>query len=67
MKYLRQFVLEKDDYRDPNTFEKVPGIDVSLTDLRKKMKIAIGDQTVELTREQAQELIDGMELAISRM
>lgn len=61
------FISETSDYTDPTTFENVPGIDISLTDLRKKLLITVGESKIELTKEQAEEIMDGLDAAIRRM
>ena len=61
------FISEQSDYMDPSTFEDVPGMDVSLTELRKKVLIKIGESKIELTKEQAEEIKEALDTAIKRM
>ena len=61
------FLSEQDDYKNPETFENVPGINVSLTDLRKKVLIQIGDSKVELSKDEAEQIIAAIEKAVTRM
>ena len=56
-----------EDYQDPSTFEDVPGIDVSLTNMRKKLRINIRSEEVNLTKEEALQIIDAIDKAIKRM
>lgn len=55
------------DYQNPETFEDVDGIDVSLTPMRKAVKIAIGGEAVELSKEDAQKIMGALENATRRM
>jgi hypothetical protein len=68
MKNLKTgFITEQNNYTEPGSFEGVPGIDVSLTDLRKMLVISIGDAKVELTKEQAENICEAIDKATKRM
>ena len=65
MKHLRP--LNEDWYKDPSTFEKLPQIDVSLTDMRKKLLIKIGSEDAEFSKEEADALIKAITTARNKM
>ena len=68
MKHIKDIdSVNEDNYKDPSTFEDVKGIDVSLTDLRKKMKISVGESSVELSKDEAEKILGAIDTAIKRM
>jgi hypothetical protein len=64
---LKPINANESNYQDPTEFENVDGIDVSLTMLRKALKISIGDSHVELSKDDAIEIMQAIEKAVRRM
>lgn len=56
-----------EDYQNPDEFEHVDDIDVSLTSMRKALRVSIGSASVELNKEQAVEIYGAIEKAIKLM
>jgi len=61
------FTLNEFDYKDPDNFENVEKIDVSLTNMRKAVLIKIGKEEAELTKEEAVQIIAAIQKAVKLM
>ena len=59
--------IEEFDYHNPDEFEHIDGIDVSLTDMRKAVKINVGGSDIELNKDQASEFMSALGNAIKLM
>ena len=64
---LKPIDANESNYQDPAEFENVDGIDVSLTRFRKALKISIGDSHVELSKDDAIEIMQAIDKAVRRM
>ena len=65
MKNLR--IFENFDYKNPDDFEDVEGIDISMTNMRKAVKVKVGSEEIELNKDEAKKIIAALENAIRLM
>jgi hypothetical protein len=69
MRFIKniQDLQENRNYEKPETFENVSGIDISLTPMRKLLKIKVGAEEVDLSKADAEKILFAIEKAIEIM